>query len=639
MRALLIANRGEVACRIARTARDLCIRTVGVYAPPDRWSAHLDAMDTAVEIPDYLDGPAIVAQAQALGADAVHPGFGFLAENAEFAQAVIDAGLAWVGPPPDAIAAMGSKAGARAMMEAAGVPVLPGYQGEAQDDATLTAEAQRIGYPVIVKASSGGGGKGMQVVQSPEGMAAALAEARRLAASAFGNDRLILERFLPVARHVEVQIIADGHGSCLHLFERECSIQRRHQKVIEEAPSPAYRDAPEQRAALCAHAVSAAQAVDYVSAGTVEFVVDESGQAFFLEMNTRLQVEHPVTEQVTGLDIVGLQLAVADGAPLPISQEEVRCEGWSVEARLYAEDPDNGYLPSTGWIAAWNEPSMPGVRFDSGVQSGSEVGIHYDPMLAKVIAHGSTRSDAIRRLDAALDRLIVLGVVTNRHHLRRVLGHPDFASGALHTGFLDAHAEALCAPEPPLGEALAAAVAHRWRIAHRPDRPMPGIVPNWRNNRWRDPVWRCRVAEDEVEVSWHDHGTHLSVGDHEVEIRSWEPMSLVIDGVLQRYSVVDVGEDTWVRTPTVEIKLTWLPDFVAPGAEDVAGGCVAPMPGKIVKIFVSAGDTVKKGDSLVVLEAMKMEQTLRASVDGAVSEVHVAQGDQVDGGQKLLTVD
>jgi len=597
-------------------------------------------MDTAVEVPDYLDAAAIIAAAVAQGADAVHPGFGFLAENASFAAAVKAAGLKWVGPSASAIEAMGSKAGARAMMEEAGVPVLPGYQGDAQDDATLIQEATRIGYPVIVKASAGGGGKGMQVVEAEADMADALGEARRLASSAFGDDRLILERFLPVARHVEVQILADSHGKCLHLYERECSIQRRHQKVIEEAPSPAYADLPDQREALCAHAVSAAKAVDYVSAGTVEFVVDEEGQAFFLEMNTRLQVEHPVTEQVTGLDIVALQLAVADGHPLPMEQEDIRCDGWSMEARLYAEDPDNGYLPSTGQIGVWEAPSIPGVRIDTGVQGGSEVGIHYDPMLAKVIAHGDTRGEAIARLDAALDRLVVLGVTTNRHHLRRVLGHASFVQGAIHTGFLAKHADELGPPAAPIGEALIAAVVHHWRHAHRPGRSMPGIVPNWRNSRWRDPSRRYAIGDEEHEVSWRDHGTHLSFGDHEVEIRSWgSPMVLTIDGVVQRYCVADIGPDTWVRTPSTELRLTRLPDFVPPGAAMAEGGCVAPMPGKVVKIHVAEGQEVSKGEALMVLEAMKMEQTLCAPADGTVTAVLAAEGDQVDGGQVLLTVE
>jgi len=640
IRSLLIANRGEVACRIARTVRDLGVRAVGIYASPDVGSAHIEAMDLAVWVPDYLDGAAVVAAAQAEGADAVHPGFGFLAESAEFAQLVIDAGLIWVGPPPAAIAAMGYKAGARALMAEAGVPVLPGYQGDAQDDKTLKAEAKRVGYPLIVKPSAGGGGKGMVVVEGPKQLVAALAEARRLAASAFGDDRLVLEKYLSVARHVEVQILADAHGTCLHLFERECSIQRRHQKVIEEAPSPAYADRPEDREALCAHAVQAAQAVDYVGAGTVEFIVDETGQAHFLEMNTRLQVEHPVTEQVTGLDIVALQLTVAEGQPLPLAQQDVRCEGWSVEARLYAEDPDSGYLPSTGTIGLWVAPSMAGVRIDSGVRTGSEVGIHYDPMLAKIIAHGPTREAAIRRLDAALSRLVVLGVVTNRHHLRRVLGHPDFAAGQLHTAFLDTHAAQLGPPEAPLGEALIAAVVTHWQHAHRAGRAMPSITPNWRSNRWRAPS-RSYACGDEVhEVSWLDHGTHLSFGEHEVCIMDWgPPLVLSIDGTIRRYWVCDIDGHTWVRTPQSTLRLTRQPDFVPPGAALAAGGCLAPMPGKVVKLCVAEGDVVSKGQALVVLEAMKMEQTLRAPAEGTVTAVCAKEGDQVDGGQVLVTLD
>jgi acetyl/propionyl-CoA carboxylase alpha subunit len=637
---LLIANRGEVACRIARTARGLGIRTVGVFAPPDIDSMHIDAVETAVGVPDYMDGAAIVRAALAEGADAVHPGFGFLAENANFASLVNAAGLVWVGPPPAAIESMGCKAGARDMMAAAGVPVLPGYQGEAQDDATLSAEAERIGFPVIVKPSAGGGGKGMQVVHSAEQLSDALGTARRLAGSAFGDERLILERYLPVARHIEVQVLADSHGNYVHLFERECSIQRRHQKVIEEAPSPAFAECPEARRALFEHAISAAQAVDYVGAGTVEFVLDGDGQPYFLEMNTRLQVEHPVTEQVTGLDIVALQLSVAEGAQLPFVQEEILCKGWSIEARLYAEDPANDDLPSTGLIGVWDTPELEGLRIDSGVQLGSQVGIHYDPMLAKLIAHGTTRATALRKLDAGLDRLVVLGVLTNRHHLRRILRHPDFQAGALSTRFLEHHAAALQPTELPVGEALIAAVTHHWGAAHRPNRPMPGIGPNWRNNRWRPPS-RAYACGDQVhEVSWLDHGSHLSFGDHEVGILDWgPPLVLSIDGTIRRYTVADIGGETWVRTPQLEVKLVRLPDFVAPGAGLIAGGCTAPMPGKIVQICVAEGEAVEQGQALVVLEAMKMEQTLRAPHAGTVTELRVSVGEQVDGGQSLLTLD
>ncbi|MGB0639008.1 MAG: acetyl-CoA carboxylase biotin carboxylase subunit, partial [Myxococcota bacterium] len=436
---LLIANRGEIAVRIARTARRLGIRTVAVFTEPDRHSLHPQSCDQAICIPDYLDGDAIIAAAKRAGASAVHPGFGFLAENASFAAAVVDAGLVWVGPSAHAIEVMGSKAAARAMMADAGVPVLPGYDGDDQTDATLLAAAEEIGWPVIVKASAGGGGKGMQVVESTAAFLPALAEARRLALSAFGDDRMIVERYLPIARHIEVQVMADSHGSCVHLWERECSIQRRHQKVIEEAPSPVFvgKDAQEQRETLCNHAVRAAEAVNYEGAGTVEFVMDANGQAYFLEMNTRLQVEHPVTECITGFDLVELQLRVAAGEPLGVDQQEIHGSGWAVEARLYAEDPDNNYLPSIGRLHVWDLEPSEGVRIDAGVESGSDVSIHYDPMLAKVIASGPTRQVAIQRLDSALSRLVALGVTTNRDHLIRILRHPDFVGGNLHTRFLD----------------------------------------------------------------------------------------------------------------------------------------------------------------------------------------------------------
>ena len=641
---LLIANRGEIAVRIASTASALGVETVAVYTDPDRGALHTRACDLAVSVDDYLSVEAIIGAAQRVGADAIHPGFGFLAENADFAQAVKDAGLIWVGPPPDAITSMGSKAGARALMAEAGVPVLPGYDGDDQDDGTLAVKAREIGWPVIIKASAGGGGKGMQVVESEEQFLPSLAEARRLALSAFGDDRMVLEKYLARARHIEVQVMADAHGQCIHLWERECSIQRRHQKVIEEAPSPAFEgtDGQTKRETLCRHAVQAAKAVDYEGAGTVEFVVDEEGNAYFLEMNTRIQVEHPVTECITGFDIVALQLSVAAGERLDVRQEDVSVCGWAMEARIYAEDPDNGYLPSTGVLHRWEAPSGPGVRVDAGVETGSEVTVHYDPMLAKVIVHAASRDAAVRRLDGALRNLVALGVVTNRDHLRRVLQHPSYRQADLHTRFLDVHADALGpaeGAERAAMEAMQAAVIADW--LRRPQRRLPGLQANWRSNRWRGAEFEVSVGEHQATVVLQPMGDGLLV-DGELtrcDVDAAGTLRVERAGVVQTHWVDRVGSVSWVRTPSGAFKVEHAPRFVVPGLDEGGGGCTASMPGKIIQVLVSEGDSVTKGQALVVMEAMKMEQTMTAPADGVVAGVRVAEGDQVDAGAALIVID
>ena len=637
---LLIANRGEIAVRIARTATGLGVRTVGVFTAPDRASLHTAACDQAVYIDDYLDGASIIAAAKRAGAEAIHPGFGFLAENASFAADVLAAGLVWIGPPPSAIEAMGSKAGARAMMADAGVPVLPGYDGDDQSDESLVTEANKIGWPVIIKASAGGGGKGMQVVESNEAFLPALHEARRLAQSAFGDDRMILEKYLSVARHIEVQVMSDSHGTCLHLWERECSIQRRHQKVIEEAPSPAFvgKSGDAQRLALCQHAVQAAQAVSYVGAGTVEFVVDGEGHAYFLEMNTRIQVKHPVTECITGLDIVELQIRVASGEALPLSQDEVTVNGWAMEARIYAEDPDNGYLPSIGRIRSWREPCGPGIRVDSGVKTDSTVTIHYDPMLAKVIAWGDTREIARQRLQGALRQLHVLGLTTNRDHLGRVLRHPVYVDGALHTRFLEVHAGELGPADLQCEDALLAVLVFDWYAL--PPLRLPGIRRNWRNSPWRAPERRYLVNGEEHTVSFSVCGNSWVVGDRRVDVhQATNPVRLEIDGIVQQFWVAAEGDTRWVRSQYGEIQMQRVPDFAPPDAEGPSGGCVAPMPGKVIQVLVSEGDVVQKGQALVVLEAMKMEQTMVAPEDGVIASVRVSEGAQVDAGAVLVVME
>jgi 3-methylcrotonyl-CoA carboxylase alpha subunit len=493
-RKLLIANRGEIAVRIARTCRVLGIPTVAVYSEADAGALHTRECDEAWLVGpaeaarSYLSIEALLDVARRSGADAVHPGYGFLSQNAAFADAVAQAGLTFVGPPGPVHRVMGDKQGARRLMARAGVPVVPGYDGDDQSDARLLDEARRIAWPVMLKPSRGGGGKGMRIVRAEADFADALAGARREARAAFGDEVMVIERYIERPRHVEVQILADAHGTCLHLLERECSIQRRHQKVIEETPSPAL-DAS-RRAELCAAGVAAARAADYVNAGTVEFILDPQGRFYFLEMNTRLQVEHPVTEAVTGLDLVRLQLEVAAGQPLSLTQADVVARGHALECRLYAEDPWNGDLPSPGRILQLVAPEGPGVRFDSGVVSGSEVSVHYDPMLAKVITWGCDRHEALQRMQAALARTVVLGVVTNARRLDAILAHPAFVEGALHTHFVDEHLGDLePVGAPPLAALAAAASALQASPADGHARAATSVAPDpWRDlGAWRLP--------------------------------------------------------------------------------------------------------------------------------------------------------
>jgi len=461
----LIANRGEIAVRIIRACREIGIRTVAVYSDADAAALHAQLADEAYPIgpppasDSYLRGNALIDVALSAGCDCVHPGYGFLSESADFAQAVIDAGLVWVGPPPDAIRLMGVKTEARALMRQAGVPLVPGFQDEAADNTTFIDEAARIGYPVMVKAAGGGGGKGIRIVHDAADLPDALEAARREAQHAFADPRLFLERFIEHARHIEIQILADAHGHTLHLFERECSTQRRHQKIIEESPSPLVDD--DLRARMGAAAVDAARAVGYVNAGTVEFIATPNGDFYFLEMNTRLQVEHPVTEMVTGLDLVQLQFAIAAGEVLPFTQSNVSQRGHAIECRIYAEDPHNQFLPAVGTVLTFIPPQAPGIRVDSGVQSGDAITIHYDPMIAKVIVHAATRVDAIRRMQAALNETVILGTTTNIDFLQAVLAHEAFTSGTLDTGFIDAHLATLLPRQSPVSHLalIAAAIA------------------------------------------------------------------------------------------------------------------------------------------------------------------------------------
>jgi acetyl-CoA carboxylase biotin carboxylase subunit len=652
---VLVANRGEIARRVLRTLHAMGIAGVAVYSDADAHAPHVTEADEAVRIgpararESYLVIEKLIDAARLTGADAVHPGYGFLSENADFAAACAAAGLTFIGPPPDVIRAMGSKIEAKRVMAAAGVPVIPGVAGTGMDDACLAAEAGKIGYPVLVKASAGGGGKGMRVVREASALPAALAAARREARGAFGDDALLLERYLDGPRHVEIQVFGDTHGNAIHLFERECSIQRRHQKVIEETPSTAVDAA--LRARMGAAAVTAARAIGYIGAGTVEFMVDRTGAFYFLEVNTRLQVEHPVTEMVTGLDLVRMQIEVARGEPLRVRQDDLAIAGHAVEGRLYAEDPANDFLPATGTVTLWEPPALPGVRWDSGVEAGTEIGIYYDPLLAKVIAHAPTRAEAIQRLASALRRLGVAGVVTNREFLVRVLEHPAFRSGAIDTHFIEQH---LPAPErvPQRDAALVrrhalVATLHAHERRRRTSGPLPPSIPaGWRNNRSQPERVSYRVGADEVPVAYVA-GPH---GRFDVEVDGTDGVAVVfaaddrsvdveIDGVRRRFTVIAGAAATVVHDPGGTTELVEVPRFPPARADDVAGGCVAPMTGVIRAIHVAVGDRVAKGTVMLVLEAMKMEHEMIAHRDGVVKEVRVEVGQMVDPDAVLVVVE
>ncbi len=655
---LLIANRGEIAVRIARTARAMGLRTVAVFSDADRDAPHVRACDEAWPIgpapaaESYLVADRILDVARRSGAEAIHPGYGFLSENAAFAEACAAAGVAFVGPPAAAIEAMGSKAGAKALMETAGVPLVPGYHGADQSADRLAAAAREIGFPVLLKASAGGGGKGMRVVAGDGDLAGAIAGAQREGRASFGDDRLIVEKYLERPRHVEVQVFADTHGNTVHLFERDCSAQRRHQKILEEAPAPGLD--PALRAAMGAAAVAAAEAVGYVGAGTVEFILDAGGSFHFMEMNTRLQVEHPVTELVTGLDLVALQLRVAAGEALPFAQSDLTIDGHAVEVRLYAEDPARDFMPQTGRLEHLRFPEGEGIRIDSGVEEGGTVSVHYDPMIAKVIAHGPDRERALARLGAALGRCEVVGVTTNRAFLKALVEHPEVVAGPIDTGFVGREIAALAPPAdaaPPwvvalagLAEMRALALAARERAARSGDPRSPWARADaWRLNDSAHHDIRFRQGEGETVVEMHaaGDGWRVRVGDSTVCVAA-EPgpdgaLMATVDGGRRPVRVVAERD----RRTVLAGGRAWTLTLIDPlaGIDDAGEGggrLVAPMPAKVVSVSVAAGDTVAKGATLVVLEAMKMEHTITAPADGTVAGIPVAAGDLVEEGADLV---
>lgn len=638
---VMIANRGEIACRVMRTAKAMGLTTVAVHSATDRHARHVREADIAVDlggskaVDSYLKIDKLIAAAKSSGAQAIHPGYGFLSENAGFARAVEQAGLIFLGPPASAIDAMGSKSAAKSLMETAGVPLVPGYHGEAQDPATFREAAARIGYPVLLKATAGGGGKGMKVVERDEDLADALASAQREALSSFGDSRMLVEKYVLKPRHVEIQVFADQHGNCLYLNERDCSIQRRHQKVVEEAPAPGL--SPELRRAMGEAAVRAAQAIGYVGAGTVEFLLDARGEFFFMEMNTRLQVEHPVTEAITRLDLVAWQIRVAQGELLPITQEQVPLRGHAIEVRLYAEDPANEFLPATGRLEIYRESAKgPGRRVDSGVSEGDEVSPFYDPMLGKLIAWGEDREQARLRLLSMLDEFAIAGVRTNLAFLRRIIAHPAFAEAELDTGFIPRYQSELL----PTAEALS---DEFWQVAaqtfHQTNAAVERIDDP--HSPWNTASGLRMGLPNEVEL-------HLSCGQDSrtVKLRaqethgvrlSGERLTIEHDGLSRQTTAIRRGETLYLRWHgEMHAIRRFDPIAAADASHTEQGGLSAPMNGSIVRVLVAVGEQVEAGTPLVVLEAMKMEHSIRASQAGTVSALYCAEGEMVNEGTVLV---
>jgi len=639
---LLIANRGEIARRVIRSAHDMGIRCVAVYTAADAGAPFVQEADEAVRLPgSYLDGKAILAAARATGAGAIHPGYGFLSENAGFAADVGAAGIVWVGPSPEAIERMGDKLAAKALAVEVGVPTLPG-SANVRDFAA-------VGFPLLVKAAAGGGGKGMRIVESADRLDEAVAAAKREAKSGFGDDRVFLERFVPRARHIELQILGDAHGNVVHLGERECSIQRRHQKILEESPSP--RVDAELREAMGQAALRLAGALHYRSAGTVEFLLDDdTAEYFFLEVNTRLQVEHPVTEAVTGIDLVREQLRIAAGEPLGYGQAAISFRGAAIEARLYAEDPANDFLPATGTLVAFDPSPTPTVRWDSGVVRGSVIGTDFDPMLAKVIAHGPNRTEAAGRLALALERLHLGGVTTNRDFLVATLRTSEFLAGDTTTDFIDrVKPPRRLAPSTDEQERLAQVAALWIQGENRANAQVLSSAPTgWRNARMPSQSVVFESGGEEIRAAYRSlrDGSFLLDGPGSsagtiARVHAWEPggIDAEIDGRRVRARVTRAGDRVVVHGPRGDVELAIQPRFVIPGRRDTHGGFVARMPGKVIDVRVRVGDVVEAGQTLLILEAMKMEHPMSATADGVVTEVRVVLGDQVVSGAVLLVVE
>ena len=664
---ILIANRGEIACRIIHTAQRLGIGTVAVYSEADVNARHVSLADEAVAIgpaparDSYLAAEKLISAAERTGAEAIHPGYGFLSENAGFAEACGDAGITFIGPSPRAIEAMGSKSAAKTIMRQAGIPLVPGYHGDNQDEMFLLGEAEKIGFPVMLKASAGGGGRGMRAVNGAAEFSEALRSAKREALGAFNDDRMLLEKYLEQPRHIEIQIFCDQHGNAVHLFERDCSIQRRHQKVLEEAPAPGMTD--ETRGAMGVAAISAARAIDYTGAGTVEFIVDTDGRFYFMEMNTRLQVEHPVTEFITGQDLVEWQLRVAAGERLPASQDQLAIDGHALEARIYAEDPDNGFLPSTGSLGHLRFPAeTPQVRVDTGVRQGDTISVYYDPLIAKLIVRAGDRRNCLRRMLEALRQIQVAGVTTNIDFLTSVISHKAFQAADFDTGFIDRYLAELVPEKAPASPGVLA-LAALYQALRRDSRSRREAATSddpaspW----WATDNWRPNLVEEE-HFSFHDGAREHEVGmavagnrrehsERDYVIRTGGQvirasgrleadgkLTVIMDTAQRRVDVVEDHDHLVIFEAGNTCRLKRLSDGGHSTEEEAAGNLVSPMPGTIIEVTASEGQQVSKGDTLLVLEAMKIEHTIVAPHDGTVQAVYYQAGDMVEEGVELLVL-
>ena len=652
---LLVANRGEIAVRIFKTCREMGIATVAVFSDADEHALFVKHADEAVRIggkqpnESYLVIDKIIDAAKRTGANAIHPGYGFLSEKEHFAQRVMDEGIIWVGPHPQAIEVMGSKIGAKKIMQSHSVPTIPGYQGDDQSEATIKGKAIEIGFPVLLKASAGGGGKGMRIVRQESELDKAINEAKSEALSGFGDDTLLIEKYFDTSRHVEFQIFGDKHGNAIHLFERECSIQRRYQKVVEESPSPFITE--ETRKKMGDAAVAACKAIQYDNAGTVEFIVAPDQSFYFLEVNTRLQVEHPITEEVTGLDLVRLQIEVAQGNPIPFKQEDIQQCGHSIEVRFYAEDPANNFMPVNGKILDWIPSRSEGLRYDTGIESGSEISTYYDPMIAKVIGTGKNRTEAINRLRKGLQETVCTGFTTNKNFLIAILENEDFQKGDFDTHFLDKkfRYEGEKYPQETL-DTLTCALIHFRFLQRQQERTLAAGVPaGWRNNFYQPQkeVYAYHGFEFPIEYTSQGNTLKIIFADKNFTSyrqqstvdgrRSTEPLTLEINGIRRNFHISQNGHQYFIQSPQLgQIVLNSVERFPSPNEETVKGGYIAPMPGDITVVLVKPGDAVKAGDALLKMISMKMESTIEAHSDGEVEEVYVTDKQFVEAGTLLL---
>lgn len=646
---ILIANRGEIAIRVMRTATDMGIATVAVYSDADKDALFVKKADEAIAIggthasESYLVQDKIIAAAKQTGADAIHPGYGFLSENASFAKRCKQEGIIFIGPSEEAIITMGSKIGAKELMQKNGLPVVPGYNGEDQSIERLKKEASTIGYPVLLKASAGGGGKGMRIVNKEDELQDAVSAAFREAEKSFGDGSLLMEKYFASAKHIEFQIFGDEHGNCIHLFERECSLQRRYQKVIEESPSPSLTG--DLRIKMGSAAVAAAKSINYTNAGTVEFILDKTGTFYFLEVNTRLQVEHPVTEETTGFDLVRMQIEIAQGLPLRVKQEDIKQSGHALECRVCAEDPENNFFPSTGEVLYWTEPALKGLRYDSGVQSGSKIDVFYDSLIAKVIAKGETRSEAISRMLYALDKMSILGITTNKDFLKELLKNTSFVDGSFDTKLIERQYGSYKKEINPeiLYEKGIAALLYDWNERRKTETFAHSL------NGWRNIFYQSNSVEFEstggkikIEYRYKQNNTfNISIADKTYNVELIEidanTLTCVINNHRKTFFVAVNNEDFFVQHPVgLTLKLKQIPRFADPNTIAIKSGYTAPMPGEVVKVLVKAGDVVKSGKGLLVMSSMKMETTIEAHTDGEVEEVFVSEKSFVEADTVLL---